>query len=151
MRELELVVIGAPLALFGIVNHHLPYLIVRGLARKLSSDPDQWATNVIYPSQVGFPVFYAMQLAAAWVFLPAVWAALYTVALPYAGYYAVLYHERAGSAWRRARTFLYFLFRPGVQQRLTTEGRQILSDIEKLAGYFRPQTAEALNETRGSF
>jgi hypothetical protein len=111
------------------------------MARKLSSDQDHWATNVIYPSLVVFPFCYAIQLAAVWVFLPVLWAAIYTVALPYTGYYAVLYRERAGSAFRRARTFLYFLLRPGVQRHLMREGREILSGIVELG---RHLTAHAI-------
>ena len=137
-RELELVLIGAPLALFGIINHLLPYLIVRQVARRLSSDKDHWATNVVYPSFIVFPLFYAIQLAAAWLLMPALWAVVYTVALPYTGYYALLYQDRVGSAWRRAGTFVYFLFRPDVQQRLVQEGQEILAGIHALARHLEP-------------
>ncbi len=134
MREVELIVVGAPLALFGIVNHLLPYLLVRGIARRLSVDKDHWATNVIYPSFVIFPLFYCAQIAAAWMLLPALWAAVYTIALPYTGYYAILYSDRGGSAWGRARTFVYFLFRPELHRRLTEQGKKILGAIHGLAG-----------------
>jgi hypothetical protein len=96
-RELELLLIGAPLALWGAINHLAPYLIVKRIARALSTDKDHWATNVVYPSFVVFPFFYAAQITAAWLWLPALWAALYTIALPYTGYVALLYGDRAGS------------------------------------------------------
>jgi len=133
LRELELVFIGFPLALWGVINHLLPWLLVRQIARRLSTDTDHWATNVVYPSFVVFPLFYALQLVAAWIFLSPLWAALYTLALPYTGVYAILYHERAGSAWRRARTFVYFLFHAAMQKRLADEGRAILAGVETLA------------------
>jgi glycerol-3-phosphate O-acyltransferase / dihydroxyacetone phosphate acyltransferase len=132
LRELELIFVGGPIALFGALNHLLPYLLVRTIARRLSVDKDHWASNVVYPSFVVFPLFYAAQIAAAWIFLPAFWAAVYTIALPYTGYYAVLYGERAGSAWRRACTFIYFLFKPAIQRRLADQGRQILAGIYAL-------------------
>ncbi|MGD1276675.1 MAG: 1-acyl-sn-glycerol-3-phosphate acyltransferase [Tepidisphaeraceae bacterium] len=140
-RELELILIGAPLAFFGIINHLLPYLIVRQVAGRLSSDKDHWATNVVYPSLIIFPLFYAIQLAVAWLLLPVMWAAVYTIALPYTGYYALLYQERVGSAWRRARTFVYFLFRPQTQQWLVAEGQEILAGIQELAGHLEPESA----------
>jgi len=78
LRELELVFIGFPLALWGVINHLLPWLLVRQIARRLSTDTDHWATNVVYPSFVVFPLFYALQLVAAWIFLSPLWAGLHT-------------------------------------------------------------------------
>lgn len=133
IRELELIVIGFPLALFGTINHLLPYLIVRHIARRMSVDKDHWATNVIYPSFLVFPLYYLVVLAAAWAALPVFWAAVYSVALPYTGYYAILYHGRAAGAWRRASTFVYFLLHPAVQSRLASQGRDIVARVQQLA------------------
>jgi 1-acyl-sn-glycerol-3-phosphate acyltransferase len=132
VRELELLLVGAPLALFGAVNHLLPYVIVKRVARALSRDKDHWATNVVYPSFVVFPLCYLVQIAAAWLLLPAFWAGLYTVALPYTGYVALLYGERAGPAWRRLRTFLYWYRHPAEQAELAREGREIIAHIRAL-------------------
>jgi glycerol-3-phosphate O-acyltransferase/dihydroxyacetone phosphate acyltransferase len=140
VRELELLVVGAPLALFGAINHLVPYLIVKRIARALSKDKDHWASNVVYPSFVIFPLFYLIQLAAAWCLLPPLWAALYTVALPYTGYYALLYGERAGRAWRRAQTFLGFLAERNRQERLAQEGREIIQRIRALEAQLTTST-----------
>jgi glycerol-3-phosphate O-acyltransferase/dihydroxyacetone phosphate acyltransferase len=150
IRELELIVIGLPMALFGTVNHLLPYLIVRRIARKLSVDTDHWATNVIYPSFIVFPLYYVLVLSAAWLTLPMFWAAVYTVALPYTGYYSILYHGRAASAWRRASTFVYFLVHPALQARLANQGREIFAAIQQLACHLDTDTAGALAGTEQS-
>jgi 1-acyl-sn-glycerol-3-phosphate acyltransferase len=131
-RESELMIIGGPLALFGVINHAAPYFVVKQIAKKLSRDKDHWASNAIYPSFVVFPFFYLVQLAAAWLLLPKLWATIYTIALPYTGYYAVLYGDRFKRAWRRARTFVRFAMHPAEQQRLATEGREIVAEIREL-------------------
>lgn len=131
-RELELIVVGAPLALFGALNHLAPYWIVRRVAQRLSKDKDHWASNVIYPGLVVFPLFYLIQLLAAWLLLPVAWALLYSVALPYTGYYALLYGDRFTTTFRRSRTFLYFLMNRQSQTRLATEGSEILAHIREL-------------------
>jgi 1-acyl-sn-glycerol-3-phosphate acyltransferase len=132
VRELELAVVGAPLALFGAVNHVIPYQVVKRLARALSTDKDHWASNVVYPGLAVFPLCYALQLAAAWWFLPAFWAGVYTVALPYTGYYALLYRDRLGQSRRRAATFVRFLLHREDQERLAAEGRAIVSQVREL-------------------
>jgi 1-acyl-sn-glycerol-3-phosphate acyltransferase len=131
-RELELMIIGGPMALFGLINHAIPYQIVKQFAKKLSRDKDHWASNAIYPSFVVFPFFYAVQLGIAWWLLPRFWAIIYTIALPYTGYYAVLYGDRFRRAWRRARTFIRFVLRPSEQQQLAAEGREIVEEIRAL-------------------
>lgn len=133
LREFELMVIGGPLALMGAVNHAAPYFIVRTLTVKLSRDKDHWASNAIYSSLVVFPFFYMLQLGMAWIWLPKMWAIIYTIALPYTGYYAILYGDRFQRAWRRARTFVRFTLRPGEQQALVEEGRDIVQEIRELA------------------
>ena len=132
VRELELTVVGAPLAFLGAVNHVIPYQIVKQLARALSTDKDHWASNVVYPGLAVFPLCYVVQLAAAWWFLPAFWAGVYTVALPYTGYYALFYGDRLGRSWRRTVTFLRFLVRRQDQERLAAEGRAIVGQIREL-------------------
>jgi hypothetical protein len=133
IRELELIVIGMPLALFGSINHFLPYQIVKWIARALSKDKDHWASNTIYPGFLIFPLFYVIQIGLAWFLLPGFWAALYTLALPYTGYYALLYRDRIGGTLRRTRTFFHFVRHPEVQAELAREGREIIARIQTLA------------------
>jgi 1-acyl-sn-glycerol-3-phosphate acyltransferase len=132
VRELQLMIIGGPLALFGAVNHAAPYFTVKWIAKKLSRDKDHWASNAIYASFLVFPFFYLILLAAVWLLLPVLWASIYTVALPYTGYYAVLYGDRFQRAWQRARTFLRFTRKPEEQQLLAADGRAIVEEIRAL-------------------
>jgi 1-acyl-sn-glycerol-3-phosphate acyltransferase len=155
VRELELLLVGFPLAAFGFLNHLLPYLAVRTTARALSTDKDHWATNVVYPSFLIFPLFYALQLTAAWLFLPRPWPAVYTLALPYTGIYCILYHDRAASALRRTRTYLHFLFNRRAQNDLAAQGRTLLTEIYALASHLQspppvPPHLERPAPTKGS-
>src|SRR5262249_39202931 len=140
LRELELGLVGMPLALFGAINHIVPYEIVKVLASKLSTDKDHWASNVVYPGILVFPLCYLLQLVIALWVLPAFWACFYTVALPYTGYYALLFSDRLGRSWQRMVTFLRFLVRPGEQERLAAEGRAILSEVRKLEARLDSET-----------
>ena len=147
VREVELLLIGVPLALWGAVNHAMPYWLVRAIARALSTDKDHWATNVIYPSLLVFPFFYLLQIGTAWFCLPAPWALLYTVAVPYSAAVALLYGDRLSATWRRLTTFVYFWRDPGRQQFLAEEGKGIIAEIRhvcaELAGVVREPKAVA--------
>jgi 1-acyl-sn-glycerol-3-phosphate acyltransferase len=137
LREVELLVVGAPLALLGALFHLPAYLAVRALARALSRDRDQWASNVVYPSLVLFPLTCVAEMALALALLPIGFALLVTLLVPYTGLVALLYAERTGSALRRTQTFLRFWAEPVTQETLAREGREIVAAIRTLATHLR--------------
>lgn len=139
LRELELFLVGFPVAIWGVINHMAPLLVVRALSQMLTDDEDQWASNTLLPSIVLFPLFYVVQIAIAWVLLPPLWTAVYGLVLPYSGVVYLLYRERVGSTLVRTRTFFRFLFDRRLQSRLVTEGRSIIAEINRLAGLLSSQ------------
>jgi hypothetical protein len=109
----------------------------RGAATRQFELPQEIAANAQLYGAV-FPLIYALQLAAAWLLLPAFWAGIYTVALPYTGYYALLYRDRLGSTFWRTRTFLLFLGNRAPQEQLVREGRAIIQQIRDLGDQLKP-------------
>ena len=133
VRELEVMLVGALLAAWGALNHALPYATLRALVMKMSKDRDHFASNAVFLALPVVPFFYALQIGIAALLLPAGWALLYALSLPLSGAVALLWRDRAGGAWRRARTFLHFLRRPADQRRLTTEAAAIAGELRRLA------------------
>jgi glycerol-3-phosphate O-acyltransferase / dihydroxyacetone phosphate acyltransferase len=133
VREVETLVIGLPLALLGTLLHGPAYVLSRAVVYRISIDRDHWATNAVGIGSILILLSSTIELAAAWIFLSWPFALALTALLPYSGYYALLYRDRAGGILRRSRTFLRFLFDQGLQQRLAKEGRAIIAGIERLA------------------
>jgi glycerol-3-phosphate O-acyltransferase/dihydroxyacetone phosphate acyltransferase len=132
LRELELVVMGLPIAAWGLLNHLLPALLVRGLVRKMVREYGEFASSAIFVGVCVFVPFYVAQLSlAAWL-LPIGWFFAYAVCLPYGGVYAVGWLERIRGALRRSRTYLRWRAAPLLQSRLAEEGREIIAEIERL-------------------
>jgi 1-acyl-sn-glycerol-3-phosphate acyltransferase len=132
-RELELLLAGFPLAAWGRLNHAPAYALTRLLVRRSSRDRDHFASNAIF---MGIPVFllcYALQVTAAFLLLPAAWAALYALSLPYSAAVALMYGDRAGGAWRRARTFLLLYRRPRWRAALVEEAQALIHEIQGFA------------------
>jgi len=133
LRELELGLIGLPLAAWGVLNHLLPYWAVRGIVRRRSVGRERFASTALC---VGLPVFalgWVTQATLAALILPLPAAALYASSLPYTGAIALLYGDRVGSAWRRSRTFVTFLRHPEEHRRLKEEARGIALEIRGLS------------------
>jgi len=145
IREFTVLIAGLPLALWGLINNLVPAVLVREVARKLTFERDQWASNTIFPSIVLFPLFYSVQAALVWIYLSPVFAPIYLVLLPISGYAAIRYWERAGGIWQRSRTFFMFLFQPPLQTCLVEEGKEIIRRIQSLGEEAQAQ-AESVDE-----
>lgn len=130
--EFTILVVGMPIAAWGALNHLIPAAIIRFVAVSLSVEKDKWASNVVLPTVVFIPLFYAIQITAAWLFMPHLWTGLYAISLPVSGLFAILYRDRVGNIRHRARTFFLFIKYPELRERLGSEGRQIITDLTKL-------------------
>jgi 1-acyl-sn-glycerol-3-phosphate acyltransferase len=132
VRELELLLVGAPMAAWGTVNHVLPYLTLRTLVLRMSRDRDHFASNAVFLALPVVPLFYVLQIGTAAFLLPPFWTLLYALTLPLTGAVALLWRDRTGSAWRRTRTFFRFLRRPAEQRALRAQAHAIAVEMRSL-------------------
>ncbi|HYH83554.1 MAG TPA: 1-acyl-sn-glycerol-3-phosphate acyltransferase [Longimicrobium sp.] len=142
-REMELLVAGAPLFAWGWINGLPAYTVTKALVRKTSKDRDHFASNAVFMGIPVFLLFWMMQAAAVALLASPWWALAYALSLPYTGAAALLYRDRAGSAWRRARTFLLFVRRPSHRRTLVDEARSIHADLQRLAAEFEARETAA--------
>jgi hypothetical protein len=131
-REMELLVAGSPIAAWGWINSLPAFLVTRRVVMKISKDRDHFASNSVFLGIPIFLLFGGMQIAIVALLASPLWAMGYALSLPYAGAAALLYRDRAGSAWRRARTFLLFAHRPSHRRKLVDEARSILAELRRL-------------------
>ena len=118
LRELEVFLVGAPLATLGWLVHLPPFLLTRRLVAALSADEDHPASNAVFLGPPIFLLWWVGVVAVAWIAASAGWAALAALALPLCGVIALRFRDRAGGAVRRARTFLLWLRRPELRARM---------------------------------
>ncbi|HSU14067.1 1-acyl-sn-glycerol-3-phosphate acyltransferase [Longimicrobium sp.] len=142
-REMELLAAGSPIAAWGWMNALPAYAVTKAVVMKMSKDRDHFASNSVFLGIPIFLLFWGMQIALVALVASPLRAVLYALSLPYAGAVALLYRDRAGSAWRRARTFLLLARRPGHRRKLVDEARSILADLRRLAAEF--EAAETSN------
>ena len=53
------------MAVWGALNHALPYVTLRTLVTKMSKDRDHFASNAVFLALPIVPLFYALQIGAA--------------------------------------------------------------------------------------
>lgn len=121
IRELEVLIIGAPIALWGWLVHLLPCMLTRGLIARMSEDEDHPASNAVFLSIPIFAAWWLLILIAAALLLPAPWPIVFASSLPLSATVLLRYRDRIRDVRRRIRTFLLWLRNPGLRKRLEIE------------------------------
>jgi glycerol-3-phosphate O-acyltransferase / dihydroxyacetone phosphate acyltransferase len=121
VRELLLAAVGVPLAVWGRLNHFLPFTLATWLGERTSTARSQLAMHTIVLGVVLIPVFYAVQTLLSWRLAGPWWAALYAVSLVPSASWDLRYTERLRQLRRRALAWRHFREDPGLQDKLRGE------------------------------
>jgi hypothetical protein len=128
LREGWIIVLGGPLAIWGALNHWIPFHSARWVSRRSVESAVDPAMRTIVAGAALVLLFYAAQGVAVAMLFGWVVAVLYLVSLPLAADVNFALRERLRAAVRRARTYLLFRRRPKLQERLQTELEQLTSE-----------------------
>jgi len=121
LRESWVLAIAGPVALWGNVNHWLPFHGARLIARRSIESASDPAMRTIVAGTALVVAFYAMQGAAVALLAGWIAAALYLVSLPLAADVNFVLRERMRRVLHRARTYLLFRRRPKLREQLQGE------------------------------
>ncbi len=133
LREGVALLLGAPLALCGIVAHVIPYQLTALAARLLDRTVEEEATDKIAGGLIFFPLAWAGE---AWCVLRfgGRWAlAVFLAALLPTGFFALAWRERLDRVGLEARAFVRFLGDPGLPRRLRERRRELATELRALA------------------
>lgn len=128
LRELELVVVGIPVAAWGALSHCLPWVLLRRLVRRRVGSGAKLASamRVVWPL---LAAYYVLLLTMAASILPVAGTVVFGLCLPISGCSWLLLRQRTGRVVQRVRTFVLFLRDPDTQRRLIQEGRALITEI----------------------
>lgn len=121
VREVAVIALAGPIAIWGWVNHLIPFNVARAIALRSvesAADPAMRTINI----GLGLVLLlYVAQGAVVAALFGAVAAAVYVSSLPIAADVNFRFRPRLARAIRRARTWLRFKTDPRLQQRLAGE------------------------------
>ena len=136
-REGWILAVGGPIAMWGFVNHWIPFHAARAVAvRSIESAADP-AMRTIVAGAALVLAFYTAQGAVVAALAGKLVAFLYLVSLPVAADVNFALRERLARGTRRARAYLLFRRRPRLQARLQEELRQLREDALEVDGLLR--------------
>jgi 1-acyl-sn-glycerol-3-phosphate acyltransferase len=115
VRESAILLGAGPFALWGRINHWLPFRLARALGKRAAADPVDPAMHTVVGGLISVLFFYALQTAAVAAVGGLWWALAYLVSLPLSATWDLLYADRLRRVRRRMHTFLLFRRSPGLR------------------------------------
>jgi glycerol-3-phosphate O-acyltransferase / dihydroxyacetone phosphate acyltransferase len=136
LRELAILLTAGPIAIWGWLNHLIPFraaLVVGRRSRQSAADP---AMRTIVAGVSFVLMMYMIQGAAVTFIFGPWWGLAYVITLPIAADINLRLRERLNRAIRRARTYLLFRARPQLHEQLESQARALRAeaiDLGRLA------------------
>ncbi len=128
VREIAVIVLAGPVAIWGWINHIIPFNVARAIAmRSVESGADPAMRTINFGLALVIALYVA-QGALVGALFGTVTALAYVVSLPIAAEVNFRFRPRLARAIRRARTYLRFRSTPDLQQRLARELAEIRAE-----------------------
>jgi glycerol-3-phosphate O-acyltransferase / dihydroxyacetone phosphate acyltransferase len=138
VREFAMLIGAGPFALWGRINHWVPFRLARALGQRAAADPVDPAMHTVVGGLILVLLFYAAQTAAVALVGGVWWALAYLVSLPLSATWDLLYADRLRRARRRMRTFLLFRRNRGLRDELLVEAAFLREEAGEIERAVRP-------------
>jgi 1-acyl-sn-glycerol-3-phosphate acyltransferase len=132
LREGLALALGLPLALWGVVNHVVPYQATALAVRALKPEPDVLATCKVVVGLLLFPLAWALEGWIAWRLGGGTVLGAFLVSLLPTGFFALSWTERLGRVRREARGLLAVLVDRDLRGHLLGRRRAIMAEFQHL-------------------
>lgn len=132
LREGLALVLGLPLALWGVVNHFVPYQATALAVRAIGPEADVLATYKVVAGVVLFPLCWALEGWTAWRLGGGRLLAVLLISLLPTGFFALSWTERLQRVRREARGLLTVLVNRDLRGHLLGRRREIMAEFQDL-------------------
>jgi 1-acyl-sn-glycerol-3-phosphate acyltransferase len=133
LRELGILAVAGPIALWGRLSHWIPFRLARVLGERDMTSRDQPAMRTILAGLVLVVLFYATTAAVVAHIAGELAAAVYLMSLPIAADIDLRFTDRMHRARQRMRAYLRFRQDPELREQLRAEHAWLTSEITDLA------------------
>lgn len=132
LREGFALVLGLPLALWGLVNHALPYGVTALVVRALRPEADVEATYKVVVGLALYPVCWALEGWGLWRVSGASFLLVFLLSLLPTGFFALSWTARVEQVGRDARGLIAVLFDRDLRDHLLARRREIMAEFQSL-------------------
>jgi hypothetical protein len=133
IREGLSLALGLPLALWGLVNHVVPYQLTAVAVRALHPEPDTEATYKLGFGLLLYPLAWCAAGWLVWHLTGPLGLTVFLVSLLPTGFFALAWQERLARVRRDVRAFVRFVRNRNLHRRLVERRRALVNELRALA------------------
>jgi 1-acyl-sn-glycerol-3-phosphate acyltransferase len=130
-------VLGLPLALWGIACHAIPYALVAAAVRWLDRTSEEEATAKMAAGLVLYPLFWCVEGWLSWRVAGAMGLAVFAVLLVPSGLVALAWRKRLGALGRQLQAVVRLLGNRRLHEDLRAERAALVQELTRLAATVR--------------
>jgi glycerol-3-phosphate O-acyltransferase/dihydroxyacetone phosphate acyltransferase len=143
LLRIVLMLICLPPALWGAINHFLPYQISRIISRKIAKRETDYATVRILSGIVLYTAFYVAQIYAVFRWFGLFPAIIYGITLPIAGAFAYYYKEKFRKMREDFKLLSIMFTRKQLLQKLVEQRERLIALMDEAKEEYLRATAQA--------
>jgi len=132
LRQGVALVLGLPLALWGVVNHVLPYRLTAVAVRAMDPEADVESTYKVIVGLVLYPVCWTLEGWGIWRFGGGGALAVFVLSLLPTGFFALSWTQRLDRVRRDTRGLVTVLMDRGLRSHLLERRRAIMAEFQEL-------------------
>jgi 1-acyl-sn-glycerol-3-phosphate acyltransferase len=125
LRTLGVVLIGFPVALWGIINSYIPFKLTDFLSRTLSKDADQYDTARVLIGMATFGLFWGVQTHVIYRYFGINWALIYLVSLIASAAVALSLRGEYKRALGNLKVFILFMRKKDLRSYLESKRHEL--------------------------
>ncbi|NNC66512.1 MAG: hypothetical protein HKN83_00580 [Gammaproteobacteria bacterium] len=132
LRLVILLLIGLPIAIWGVINSFTPYQLTRDVARRVAKGPDQYDTASVTFGMFFFSIFWSTQTYIAHRYFGTTVALFYLASVIISAPFALKLRKECHIIIDNIKIFFLFIRKKQLRQYLESKRKEIEKELAKL-------------------
>lgn len=132
LRLVILLLIGLPIAIWGVINSFTPYQLTRDVARRVAKGPDQYDTASVTFGMFFFSIFWSTQTYIAYRYFGTTVAFFYLASVIISAPFALKLRKEYHIIIDNIKIFFLFMRKKQLRQYLESKRKEIEKELAKL-------------------
>lgn len=132
IRLSVLLLIGLPIATWGMINNFIPYQLTRDIAKRIAKGPDQYDTANVSFGILFFLVFWTAQTYIVYKYFGMTWSLIYLFSVIVSAPFALKLRKEYHIIFDNVKIFFLFMRKKQLRGYLETKRKEIEIELAKL-------------------
>ena len=132
LRLFTILLIGLPIAIWGVLNSFIPYQLTRDITRGIAKGTDQYDTASVSFGMLFFLLFWCLQTYIVYRYFGLAWSFMYLASLTISAPFAIKLRKEYHIIIDNVKIFFLFMRKKQLREYLEIKREEIEKELAKL-------------------